>query len=113
MRISALALPVAWLLLAAGCVPPPAGLEPWYTLTEESFAPIKAGAAKAEVAKLVGPPPLVSRYAGPQTEVWTYQLLAGTRMYLADVTFGPDGRVQSVARYPDPAHYSPMSGPER
>jgi hypothetical protein len=96
-----------------GCVAPPAGMKPWYTLTTESFAPVKAGMAKGEVEKLVGAPPLVSRYTGLRTEVWTYQHLEGARMYLTDVTFGPDGRVQLMAQYPDPAHYSPSLSPER
>jgi hypothetical protein len=98
------------LLLLGACAAPPAGLKPWYELSEESFAPITAGMAKAEVEKLVGPPPLVSRYAGLQTEVWTYRHLAGARMYLTDVTFGPEGRVQLMAQYPDPAHYAPTGG---
>jgi outer membrane protein assembly factor BamE (lipoprotein component of BamABCDE complex) len=90
-------------LALAGCAAPPAGMKPWYTLSIESFAPIKAGATKADAEKLVGTPMLVSKYAGPQQEVWTYQHLGGTQFYLTDVVFGPDGRVAQMAQYPDRA----------
>lgn len=103
MRFAAAGLLLGALLALGGCVAPPAGLKPWYTLAEESFAPIKVGWTKAEVEKLVGPPPLVSRYAGPQQEVWTYYHLGGTRRYITDVVFGPDERVTLMGQYLDPA----------
>ncbi len=113
MRTLASGVLLGCLLVVAGCAATPAGMKPWYTLTEESFSPIKAGMQRAEVENVVGPPPQVSRYSGLQTEVWTYQHLAGARMYLTDVTFGPDGRVQLLAQYPDPAHYAPSHSVER
>jgi hypothetical protein len=104
MRPNAILTILASMLAVSACAELPAGMKPWYALSDESFSPIKAGAAKSEVEKLVGTPPLVSKYAGPQQEVWTYKHLAGARMYVTDVVFGPDGRVQQMAQYPDPAY---------
>lgn len=104
MRQHAVFAVLASTLALAGCADLPAGMKPWYTLSDESFSPIKAGAPKSDVEKLVGTPMLVSKYAGPQEEVWTYKHLAGARMYLTDVVFGPDGRVKLMAQYPDPAY---------
>lgn len=104
-----LPLAVAFMLALAGCAGLPPGQKAWYALTEESFAPIRAGATQQEVEKLVGAPPLVSRYAGPQQEVWTYYHLIGARRYITDVVFGPDGRVREMGQYPDPAFTDAIS----
>jgi hypothetical protein len=103
MRNHAVLAVLASILALAGCADLPAGMKPWYTLSDESFAPIKAGATKGDVERLVGVPALVSRYAGPQEEVWTYYHLAGARRYVTDVIFAPDGRVKQLGQYPDPA----------
>ncbi len=111
MKTPAMFAVIACALAIAGCTTPSPGAKPWYTLSDESFSPIKTGAAKSDVERLVGAPMLISKYAGPQEEVWTYQHLAGARMYVTDVVFGSDGRVKQMGQYPDPAYTNNVSSP--
>lgn len=63
----------AWLAavlgLLAACATDPA-VKPWWTLSDESFIPIKPGISKAEVQNLLGKPILEMSFPRLNEDVW-------------------------------------------
>ena len=97
---------VALALLLAGCAVDPA-VKPYWTLTEASFAPIKAGITdKSEVRNLLGKALLESMFPRQGEEVWDYRYLEGVRPYFAEIHFDLKGKAKYTTYYPDPAYHS-------
>ncbi len=106
MRIARSMVPAAFLGLLAACAMDPA-VKAWWTLSDESFIPIKPGITKADVRKLLGKPILESSFPRLNEDVWDYRSLHGTTfIYITEVHFDAQGRVKYFTQYPDPAYHN-------
>jgi outer membrane protein assembly factor BamE (lipoprotein component of BamABCDE complex) len=80
---------------------PQAGMQPWYRLSEQSFAQFKPGASKTEVERTLGRPMNSVVFRNLGEEVWDYRFLNGTRTFISEVHFDDQGRYKYYVTYPD------------
>jgi hypothetical protein len=104
IRILELVVLAAVLGFLAACAIDPA-VKPWWTLSDESFIPIKPGISKADVQDLVGKSILEMSFPRLNEDVWDYRSLHGTtQIYITEVHFDRQGIVKYYTQHPDPAY---------
>ena len=92
----------------AGCASHQQGKAYW-SLSEESFAPITSSTTKDDVERLMGKPLLASTFPRQGEEVWDYRYLDGVRVYVAEVHFDLQGRTKYYTTYPDHCSQHPLA----
>jgi hypothetical protein len=95
-------------VMTGGCASQQAGKRSWWTLNEQTFAPIVPGSTKAEVERLAGKPLTTMVFANLGEEVWDYRFLGGTRPFIAEVHFDMQGRTKYYTTYLDQCALGPM-----
>ncbi|GAB3626372.1 lipoprotein [Pandoraea terrae] len=78
-------------------------------LTDQNFQQVRPGMTKDDVRRLLGKPTSVAEYRLKREEVWSWRWLEDgvNTSALFNAHFGPDGRIVTTSRAPDPAGERP------
>jgi len=92
------------LLASAGCATDP-GVRAGWTLSDADFNQLKPGMSQAQVAKIIGNPPMKMTFARQQEEVWDYAYIETHFRLRSSVYFDMRGVMKYHTREMDQVYY--------